>query len=64
MMNALSGILVGSSMLLLGACSSGEPPQDGVWKTQTEALEKAREVEQMLQDAAQEKRRAMERETQ
>ncbi|GMQ89705.1 MAG: hypothetical protein BMS9Abin10_0035 [Gammaproteobacteria bacterium] len=63
-MNVLSRILFGSVLLLLGACSSGEPPEDYVWKTQTEALEKARGVEQMLQDAAQEKRRAMERETQ
>ncbi len=63
-MNVLSRILFAGGLLLLGACSSGEPPEDPVWKTQTEALEKARDVEQMLQDAAQEKRRAMERETQ
>jgi hypothetical protein len=63
-MNALIRPLLGGCFLLLVACSAGESPENHVWKAQTDALEEAREVEQMLQDAAEEKRRAMERQSQ
>ncbi len=63
-MNALIRPLLAGCFLLLAACSAGEPPENHVWKAQTDALEKARGVEQMLQDAAEEKRRAMERQSQ
>ena len=64
----LRAILCGS-LLLVVACSSNDdddyqPASDHAWKTQTEALDKARNVEKLLQDAAEEKRRAMEQQTQ
>lgn len=68
-MNALLRTLLCCSVLLLGACSldsddESEEPDDHAWKAQTDALDKARNVEQRLQDAAKEKRRALERQTQ
>jgi hypothetical protein len=53
--------------LFLGACSSGEdqvtpdkPKNDHILKEQMRALEKAREVEQMLQDGADKRKQTME----
>lgn len=53
--------------LLIGACSSGDdhpPPKqssdDHIFKEQMRALEKAKEVEQMLQSGADQRRQAME----
>lgn len=68
-MNTLFRTILASSLLLLGACSANddedyESTDSHGWKAQTEALEKARDVEQLLQDATDEKRRAMEQQTQ
>ncbi|MFQ5936285.1 MAG: hypothetical protein ACE5LB_07755 [Acidiferrobacterales bacterium] len=43
-------LLCSSTLLLLLACTGeSREPGDHVWNTQTKALEKAREVEQLLQ---------------
>ena len=47
-------------MLNISGCSDNNDTQekkDHVWKEQTEAIEKARAVEGMLQDSAEEQRR-------
>lgn len=68
-MNTLFRLILCGSVMLFAACSAGDEEEssddaDHVWKAQTDALEKARQVEQLLQDAAEEKRRAMERQSQ
>ncbi len=51
------------SAVLLSACSNESDEQgevrkdDHVWKAQTEALEKARNVDKLLQDAAEKQRK-------
>ncbi|MFQ5994781.1 MAG: hypothetical protein ACE5K1_06770 [Acidiferrobacterales bacterium] len=55
-------------LLILGACSMEDEPSfvedDHVWRSQTQVLDRAREVEQVLQDSAQQKRQAIERQAQ
>lgn len=50
----------------MGACSSGNDQKKGgnVFKTQTEALEKAKQVEQIEQQDADRQRKAIEQQTQ
>ena len=49
---------------LISGCSGNDQSQetrgDHVWKAQTDALEKAKQIEQQLQDAAQKRRERME----
>jgi hypothetical protein len=63
-MHKYIGILVAGFITLLIGCtdngSGTEDRGDHVWKTQTDALEKAREVEQILHSAAQKRRERME----
>lgn len=69
-MNTVLRTLLCVSVFLLSACSVDDNNKDDgtkmdhVWKTQIHALEKARKVEQMLQDADTEKRRGLEQQTQ
>tara|TARA_R110002167_G_scaffold45323_4_gene136123 strand:- start:81 stop:296 length:216 start_codon:yes stop_codon:yes gene_type:complete len=61
-MNRLQGL--GATLLIfIGGCSGGEdtnvqapPKQDQLFQVQADALEKAKGVEQMLQDAADKQR--------
>jgi len=55
--------------ILLLACSDDSPDQkkasgDHVWKDQTDTMDRAREVEGILDDAAQEQRKIIEETTQ
>jgi len=49
-------VLIASLSCLMSACSDSDKPQkveqDHVWKEQTELIDKAKNVEQMLQDSA------------
>ena len=62
-----TAMLVGILVLLPGCSERHEPSppvQDGkehVWKNQTDAMERAREVENMLQEQAERRRRELER---
>ena len=47
--------------LLFGGCSSEDnEPKEHVWKDQVETIDKAREVEGMIQDAAGKQKKATE----
>ncbi len=47
--------------LLVGGCSSEDnEPKEHVWKDQVETIDKAREVEGMIQDAAGKQKKAAE----
>lgn len=56
------------SIFLIQACSdkTEDTPSTGdhVWKAQTESLEKAQQVDQILQDATAEHKQAIEEQTQ
>lgn len=52
---------VGLCLVLLGACGESKPPVKTVLDPQVQALKKAREVEQKLQDAAAQQREQMEK---
>jgi hypothetical protein len=59
-------ILLGSVLFFTSACSDDDNPTtekkpggDHVWKEQTQAIDKAKEVEGMLQDAADEQRKVI-----
>lgn len=57
-MNSLFRMLMCTSLLLLAACTGeSREPGDHVWKTQTDTLQKARDVEKMLQERGDEKKR-------
>ena len=51
------------SVVLLGACSNESEERreartdDHIWKTQTDALDKARSVDKLIQDGAEKKRK-------
>ncbi len=60
-------ILLGAVLFLISACSEDESatPEkklsgDHVWKEQTQAIDRAKEVEGMLLDAADEQRKVIE----
>jgi len=66
-----SRILLVVALLLISACSGGEdktakekPADDHVWKAQTDALEKAKQTEQMIMDAAEQQKRKIEEQSQ
>ena len=54
------------SMLLVAACTSGDDNklEDHVWKEQTETLDRAREAAQLMEDAANKKRKEIDQQTQ
>ncbi len=57
-MNNLLRMLICTSFLLLTACTGeSKEPGDHVWKTQTNALQKARDVERLIQQRGAEKKR-------
>ena len=54
-------MLLCASFSLLTACTGeSREPGDHVWKTQTEALQKARDVEKLLEQRGAEKKREIE----
>lgn len=64
-MNSLCRMLMCASLLLLAACTGeSREPGDHVWKTQTDALQKARETERLLQERSDEKKRAIDAQSQ
>lgn len=64
-MNSLFRMLMCTSPLLLAACTGeSREPGDHVWKTQTEALQKAGDVEQLLQHRGDEKKREIDAQSQ
>lgn len=70
-MNALVPTLLCGSLLVLAACSGehtgeyrSEENPEHQWKVQAETLQKARDLERVLQEAADEERRALERQIQ
>ena len=64
-MNMLFRMLLCASFFLLTACTGdSREPGDHVWKTQTEALQKARDVEKLLEQRGAEKKREIEAQSQ
>ena len=58
-------MLICTSFLLLTACTGeSKEPGDHVWKTQTDALQKARDVEKLLQERGAEKKREIDAQSQ
>ena len=53
--------MLGMSLLLLVACGESKPPEKTVLDPQLQAIKKAREVEQKLEDSAQRQREQIER---
>ena len=54
-----------SCMLLLCACSGGDPESEGhVWKEQTDMIDRARDVEDLLGQADSQQRKRIEEQTQ
>ncbi|MDH5358119.1 MAG: hypothetical protein OEY48_03840 [Gammaproteobacteria bacterium] len=53
-------------MMIVCACSDEQTSLDGdhVWKDQTDMIDKARDVEQLLNDAAQQQHQLIEQKTQ
>ena len=63
-MNGIVRILLCASVFLLSACTSGnEAPEEHVWQDQTEVLDQARQVEQVLEEASAKKRLELQRQT-
>ncbi len=67
-MNLISKILMLAPLLLITGCNeTGNAPKTEktqVFKTQIDALEKSKQVEQVLQDGAQQQRQETEKQTQ
>lgn len=69
MKNYIKAIILLSSCLFLIACSdennsSSDAEKDHVWKEQTDAINKAKEVESMVMDAAENTRNVIEEQNQ
>ena len=66
MKNVIKIILLLVTCILFSACSdesnnsSAEANKDHVWKSQTDSIEKAKEVEAMMMDATEKTREAIE----
>jgi hypothetical protein len=62
----MSRVLITGMLLLMGSCTSGDDSQieDHVWKQQTDTLDRAREATQLLEDAANKKRKQIDQQTQ
>lgn len=66
-MHMIVRVLLFLSVLTLGACSFESNESGGgdhVWKSQTDALEKARDIEQQLANDVNEKKRRIEQQGQ
>jgi outer membrane biogenesis lipoprotein LolB len=64
-MNNLLRILICTSLVLLTACTGeSREPGDHVWKAQTDALQKARDVEKVLQQRGAERKREIDAQSQ
>jgi hypothetical protein len=57
-MRRLSGLVLPALLLALSACS-GDEPAENVFKAQTDALGKAEQANQMLEEAAAAQRKAI-----
>lgn len=67
MVNMLRGVLLFLCLLVFSACSfEGDESDVGnhVWKSQTDALQKARDIEQQLANDVNEKKRKIEQQSQ
>ena len=53
-----------AAALVMSACSSDEAPSENVFKDQTDAIGKAEEANELLEQAAQAQRRAIEEQSQ
>ena len=56
-------LLAAAALLLLNACDT-EPPEKTVWDEQLKTMDKARDAEQQVLDAAELQRKAIEEQTQ
>ncbi len=56
-------LLLMLSVFVLMACDQ-EPPEETVWEEQLNTMDKARDVEQQVLDAAQQQRQSIEQQTQ
>lgn len=64
-MSNLLRMLICTLLLLLTACTGeSREPGDHVWKTQTDALQKARDVEKVLQERDAERKREIDAQSQ
>lgn len=65
-MKHLQLVVLAVSIALVAACSGGEKEKSGdtVWKAQTDALQKAKQVGQTMQKDADRERKAIEQQTQ
>lgn len=67
MMNMMLGVLLFLCLLVFSACSFESNEADAgnhVWKSQTDALQKARDIEQQLANDVSEKKRKIEQQSQ
>lgn len=67
MVNMVRGVLLFLCLLVFSACSfeSNEPGAGNhVWKSQTDTLQKARDIEQQLANDVNEKKRKIEQQSQ
>jgi len=65
--NMMRGVLIFLCLIVFSACSfEGDEPGAGnhVWKSQTDALQKARDIEQQLANDVNEKKRKIEQQSQ
>ncbi len=64
--NIILLIVVLLNTLLISACSDNEdaPEKDHVWKEQTETLDKAKEIEAIIQNSADQQKQQIEEESQ
>ena len=58
------GLLLAALVVSVSACSSDEAPSENVFKDQTDAIGKAEEANELLEQAAQAQRRAIEEQSQ
>ncbi len=65
MMNTIIKVFLISIIIFLSACSEDkEASGDHVWKEQTDTIDKAKQVEAMMKDAAEKQKKAIEEQTQ
>ena len=66
-MKTLNTLILLASVLFITACSEnsdGKASDDHVWKEQTDTIDKAKEVEGLLQDAAEQQRKIIDEQSQ
>ena len=59
-MSRLLILLTVCSSLVMTGCGDGQPQREHVWKEQTDTIDKAKDTEQMIKDAAARQRQALE----